>query len=81
MGCITDAMRITSVLNHAAYWNYLHLSLITCLISPLSLARFHPSSEIMSCEQFPTTPCIVQGQLGLLKGTTMRQVTKRIKEQ
>ena len=29
MGCITDAMRITDVLNHVAYWNYLRLSFIT----------------------------------------------------
>ena len=81
MGCITDAMRITSAQNHVAFWNYLLLSFITCPISPLSLARFHQSSEVMSCEQFPTTPCNVQGQLGLLKGITMRQLTKRIKEQ
>ena len=69
-------MRITSVLNHVAYWNYLRLSFITCPISPLSLARFRPSSEVMSCEQFPTTPCNVQGQLGLLKETIMRHLTK-----
>ena len=29
MGCITDAMRIMSVLNHGAYWNYLRFSFIT----------------------------------------------------
>ena len=56
-----------------------------CLLGLLalffSLARFHQSSEVMYCEQFPTTPCNVQGQLGLLKGITMRQLTKRIKEQ
>ena len=79
MGCITDAMRITNVLNHVAYWNYLRLSFITCPISPLSLARFHPSSEVMSCEQFPTTLCNVHGQLGLFKGTIMRHLYKRNK--
>ena len=58
MGCITDAMCITSVLNHGAYWNYLRFSFITCPISPLSLARFHQSSEVMSCEQFPPHPAV-----------------------
>ena len=32
--------------------------LITCPISSLSLARFHPSSEVMSCEQFPPHPAV-----------------------
>ena len=59
MGCITDAMHITSVLNHGAYWDYLHFSFITCPISP----EFRGNV----LRAVPTTPCSVQGQLGLSK--------------
>ena len=57
MGCITDAMRIMSVLNHGVL-NYLRFSSITCPILPESLARFHQSPKVMSCEQFPPHPAV-----------------------
>ena len=64
MGSITDAMRIKSVLNHDAYWNYLRFPFITCPISP--------ESEGNVLRAVPTTPCRIQGQLGLSKLEQLR---------
>ena len=60
MGRITDAVCITGALDPVSPQNY-----VPFLGRLLNACPMSPESEVVSCEQFPTTPCSVQGQLGL----------------